>query len=212
MYSFNRVFWYFIVACTNSLLWRRTEFPIRVCIANADSSYSDTLTADANARSNGDYGQRRGHPVDEFNAELSRYKAAQTVPGNTVTDEQACRLCVTILSHNFLLAQGAVEAGFVLDDAALQQRLDALASQVGGADKLTAWQQALDIPRQASGWRWRGRRLLPGCAINHLVCTQYCGTGTRPPILLYNEDVAKNYYNQLQAGADFDQWPHRWIR
>jgi parvulin-like peptidyl-prolyl isomerase len=24
-------------------------------------------------------------------------------------------------------------------------------------------------------------------------------------ILLYNEDVANNYYNQLQAGADFDQ-------
>jgi peptidyl-prolyl cis-trans isomerase C len=147
-----------------------------------------------------------GIPIEEFNAELARYKAAQAALGNTVSDDQALQTVRDDLISQLLLAEGAAEAGSVMDDAALQKRIDALASQIGGADKLTAWQQAHGYTEES--FRVALKRAAAAAWMRDKIVSSVPSTTEQVhvrQILLYNEDVAKNYYNQLQAGADFDQ-------
>ncbi len=147
-----------------------------------------------------------GIPVEEFKAELARYKASQTALGNTVSDDQALQAVRDDLVSQLLLAQGALEAGFTMDDAALQQRIDKLVSQIGGADKLTAWQQAHGYTEES--FRVALKRAAADAWMRDKIISSVPSTAEQVhvrQILLYNEDVAKNYYNQLQAGADFDQ-------
>ena len=144
--------------------------------------------------------------VDEFNAELARYKAAQTALGNTISNDQALQAVRDDLISQLLLAQGAVEAGFVMDDAALQQRIDKLASQIGGADKLTAWQQAHEYTEES--FRVALKRDAASAWMRDKITSSVPNTAEQVhvrQILLYNQDVAQSYYDQLQAGADFDQ-------
>jgi parvulin-like peptidyl-prolyl isomerase len=147
-----------------------------------------------------------GLPVEEFNAELARYKAAQAAMGNTVTDEQVLQAVREDLISQLLLAQGAAEAGFTLDEAALQQRIDKLASQIGGADQLIVWQQAHGYT--AESFRVALKRSAAAAWMRDKITSSVPSTAEQVhvrQILLYNQDVAQNYYNQLQAGADFDQ-------
>jgi peptidyl-prolyl cis-trans isomerase C len=147
-----------------------------------------------------------GIPVDEFNAELARYKAAQTALGNIVSDEQALQVVRDDLISQLLLAQGAVEAGFVMEAATLQQRVDKLASQIGGAEKLTDWQQAHGFTEES--FRAALKRAAASAWMRDKIISSVPSTVEQVhvrQILLYNEEVAQSYYNQLQAGADFDQ-------
>jgi peptidyl-prolyl cis-trans isomerase C len=110
------------------------------------------------------------------------------------------------LISQLLLAQGAFESGFVMDDTALKQRIDTLTSQIGGADKLTAWQQAHGYTEES--FRVALKRAAASAWMRDKITSSVPSTAEQVhvrQILLYNEDVAKNYYNQLQAGADFDQ-------
>ncbi len=76
--------------------------------------------------------------LDEFNAALQRFHAG--VP-DAPTEEALQRVTADYIAQ-ILLSQGAAEAGFVVDDAALQARLDELAQEIGGAEALEAWQAA----------------------------------------------------------------------
>jgi hypothetical protein len=78
-------------------------------------------------------------PLAEFNAELERFRAAQEELGNSVSDEEAAAIVLDDLIARYLLAQGAEQAGFVVDDALLQERIDNLISEVGGEDGLNQW-------------------------------------------------------------------------
>ncbi len=147
-----------------------------------------------------------GLPVEEFNAELARYKASQAEKGNPVSDEQALQIVRDELISQLLLAQGAAENGFTLDEAALQQRIDQLASQIGGADQLTAWQEAHGYTEES--FRVALKRAAASAWMRDKITSAVPSTAEQVhvrQILLYNEEVANNYYNQLQAGADFDQ-------
>lgn len=141
----------------------------------------------------------------EFDAELARYKAAQKALGAVVSDDQALQAVRDDLVSQLLLAQGAAEAGFNLDDAALQQRKAALSSKIG-ADKFTTWlqehgytetnfDQALKRAASAAWMRDKIMASVPSTAEQVHI----------RQILLYNETVAKKYYGQLQAGADFEE-------
>ncbi len=145
-----------------------------------------------------------GISVSEFNAELSRYQTSQKALGNAVSDEQSLQAVRDDLVSQLLLAQGAAEAGFSLDDAALQQRKDALISSVG-EDQFNSWlqehqyteaefEQALRRSAAAAWMRDKLMESVPSTAEQVHV----------RQILLYNENVAKNYYDQLQAGANFE--------
>ena len=83
-----------------------------------------------------------GIPVAFFEQEVQRYLAAQAALGQTVSVDQAAPLVLFDLIDQLLLAQGAHAAGFRLEEAGLQARIDSLAAELGGADALAAWQSA----------------------------------------------------------------------
>jgi peptidyl-prolyl cis-trans isomerase C len=143
--------------------------------------------------------------LEEYNAELTRYKAAMKSTGTTVTDEDAVRAVSDDLISQLLLAQGAVENGFVMDENAFQQRLDALISKLGGADKLAAWQQSHNYSdadfkaalKRAAASAWMRDKIMASvpAAAEQVHVRQ---------LLLYNEDTANNLYEQIKAGTSFD--------
>lgn len=146
-----------------------------------------------------------GVTVTEFEAEVQRYIAAQTALGKPVDASTAA----TVVSEDFiaqlLLAQGARANGFTLDEAALQARIDALAAQVGGAEALSAWQQAHGYGEQA--FRSALRRAAEAAWMRDKIVTSISGTVEQvhvQQILLYNQDTAQNFLLQLNGGADFD--------
>jgi peptidyl-prolyl cis-trans isomerase C len=144
--------------------------------------------------------------LDEFNAELARYQASQTALGKPVTDQQAAAGLVTDeFVSQLLLAQGAQQAGFTLDEVALQARIDALATKLGGADKLSAWQQAHGYT--AESFRVTLRREAAAAWMRDKIISSVPSTAEQVhirQILLYNQANAQKYWDRLQTGAKFD--------
>lgn len=75
----------------------------------------------------------------EYKAELGQLQEALTTLGKTLTPEAQRQQVLDNLIDAQLLAQGAVEAGFKADDAALKTALETLTQQVGGAAALQDW-------------------------------------------------------------------------
>lgn len=143
--------------------------------------------------------------LDEFNAELGRYKASQSALGNQVNDEQIAQQVSDEFIAQLLLAQGAQQAGFTLDEAALQARIDALVAKLGGADKLSAWQQAHGYSDES--FRVALRREAAAAWMRDQIIAGVLSTAEQVhirQILLYNQANAQKYWDRLQAGAEFD--------
>ena len=142
----------------------------------------------------------------EFQAELARYKNAQQALGKTVSEEDANKIVLEDLIAQMLLAQGARENGFSMTESNLQSRVDALAAQIGGADKLSAWQSShgyddasfrLALTRAAEA-AWMRDSITASVP---LVADQV----HLRQILTYNEADAQNVLSQLKNGAEFDK-------
>ncbi len=142
--------------------------------------------------------------VAEFQAELASYKASQTALGKTVTDQDASKTAIEDLIAQVLLAQGAKAVGFTLTESALQSRIDALTAQLGGADKLSAWESAhnytdasfrsaLALSVEAAWMRDKIVNAVPKTADQVHV----------QQILLYNATDAQSVLDQLKNGTDF---------
>ena len=147
----------------------------------------------------------KGIPVPEFEAELARYQQAQTALGNTVSPETARKTVSDELVNVLLLAQGAAEKGYVVDDAKLQSRVDALAAQIGGMEDLKTWQKAhgytdadfrADLRRQMATAYMRDQ-----ISVSVPVSTEQVHV---KQILLYNEAAAKQALGYLKAGWKFN--------
>ena len=148
----------------------------------------------------------QGLTADQLKTETSRYTNSMKSLGKTVSPDLALKAIEDDLVSQFLLAGGAKEAGFVVDDNTLKQRMDALVKNIGGTDKFAAWEQAhgytsTDFEEMlklsiASAWmRDKIMSSIPLTAEQVHV----------RQILLYNEDAAKSYYSKLQAGASFEE-------
>jgi len=147
-----------------------------------------------------------GITVAEFDAEVQRYIAAQTALGKPVDLSTAASVVTEDFIAQLLLAQGARTNGFVLDDAALQARIDALAAQVGGAEALSAWQNAHGYSEQA--FRSALTRAAEAAWMRDRIITAIGSTAEQvhvQQILLYNQETAQNFLLQLNGGADFDE-------
>lgn len=142
---------------------------------------------------------------DEFDAEVSRYLASQAARGKTVAPEAAAEAVRNDLIDTLLLAQGAAAAGYTVDDAALQARLDALAAQAGGPQALAEWQAAHGYTE--AGFRAALRRQMAAAWMRDRIAASLPAEAEQvhvKQILLYNADAAGQVWAQLQAGADFE--------
>jgi peptidyl-prolyl cis-trans isomerase C len=81
-----------------------------------------------------------GVSLAEFQAEMAQLQDALTTQGRELSEAERRQQVTDVLVDSLLLAQGALEAGFSLDDAALQTEIDRLTGQAGGEAALRDWQ------------------------------------------------------------------------
>jgi len=146
-----------------------------------------------------------GITAAEFEAELARFQSAQTALGKDVSLMEATQRVLDDLIDQVLLAQGAQAEGFSLDEATMQSRVDSLAEQVGGADKLAAWESQHGYSDES--FRLALRRQIAAAWMRDQIINAVPETAEQVhvrQILLYNSDTAQQALEQLQAGADFD--------
>jgi len=143
-----------------------------------------------------------GISLAEYWAELARYKAST---GHELTTDDEQRVLGDLIDQ-ILLAQGAAEQDYLVDELTLNERLAQLTTQMGGEQALLDWlstnsydeasfQQAL---RRATASAWMRDEILrttPTTA--EQVHAQQ--------ILFDNPDEANQILAQLQGGADFAQ-------
>lgn len=147
-----------------------------------------------------------GIPVAEFEAEVARYRAAQSALGLEVSLEQAGQAVLEDLIDQTLLAQGAYAAGYAMDEAALQTRIDALTAQAGGPEKFSAWQTAHGYTPET--FRTALKRSLAAAWMRDKIAASVPETAEQihaRQILVYSQEKALNVQAQLEAGKDFDE-------
>jgi peptidyl-prolyl cis-trans isomerase C len=146
-----------------------------------------------------------GIPLAEWDAQVTQYIQAHAALGETVSEEDASTVVLEDLIAQVLLAQAARQAGFELSGDALQERIQNLEEDLGGPDKLAAWQKshgytettfplALQRAAEAAYMRDQISSTVPRTAEQVHV----------QQILLYNEGDATRISNQLKGGVDFD--------
>ena len=147
-----------------------------------------------------------GLPLDEFNAELERYRQSQAALGRDVSDDQSRQIVLDDLVAQVLLAQAARESGFSLDETALQERIDLLTDQLGGADALSAWQQAHGYDE--TGFRSSLKRSAEAAQMRDQILSNVPPTTEQVhirQILTYNQEDAERAQSRLNSGTDFDE-------
>jgi peptidyl-prolyl cis-trans isomerase C len=146
-----------------------------------------------------------GIPVPEFEAELARYQQAQTSLGMAISLEPARQAVQNDLIDILLLKQGASDSGFVLDEAALQGRIDTLAGQVGGPQALADWEAAQGY--SGNDFRLSLQRQIAAAWMRDQVVASVSRTANQvhvKQILLYNAGDAQQALGLLQAGWNFE--------
>ncbi len=136
----------------------------------------------------------------EYQAELKRYQTA--VGTDLATDDE--QRVLNELIDQLLLAQGAAQSGYLADEKAVQERMDGLATHLGGEQALIDWmtmngydeasfRQSLARSMAAA---WMRDQIAAGVpqAVEQVHARQ---------ILLYNSEEADRVLAQLRSGTNF---------
>ncbi len=152
-----------------------------------------------------------GITMSEFDVELARYQQAQAALGNTVSLETATQTVMDSLISTRLLAQGAAEKDYTVDDAAVQSHIDYLTAQVGGADALAAWETAHGYTE--ADFKSELRREIAAAWMRDRLSASVPPTAEQvhvKQILLYNAEEAQQALGYLKAGWNFDDLAARY--
>jgi parvulin-like peptidyl-prolyl isomerase len=140
----------------------------------------------------------------EYEAELARFQAAQAESGTNLATEEAATWVLDSLIDSFLLAQAAVQAGFVVDETSVQARMDALAAQLDSPQSLADWMAANGYSeaafRQALGREMAAAWMRDQIALG---VPETADQAHARQILLYNSQQAEQVLVLLQGGQDF---------
>lgn len=145
-----------------------------------------------------------GITVAEYQAELTRLQQADSEAGSTATPQEQHDRLINELTEQLLLAQAAAQAGHVVDDAALQVKIDYIAEAKGGLDKLQAWEATYGYTDES--FRKALRRDMAVAWQKDQICNTVPTTADQVharQILVQDEGNANSYYQQLQNGVDF---------
>ncbi len=142
-------------------------------------------------------------PLAFFESEVQRYLIAQQSSGQLIEDDAAVReIVLNDLIDQVLLAQGAREAGITITDAAVQARLDELASEVDLADWMSEWGysdtdlfDSLKLQMEAAGQRDRIAAEIPDM-VEQVELRQ---------VFAYTEEGANSARVSLNSGRDFEE-------
>lgn len=149
--------------------------------------------------------------IAEFEAELSRFNAAQTALGLSFTDEDANQIVLEDMISQVLLSQAARENNFEVTEADLQSRMDALAAELGSVDALNQWISANGY--DDASFRIALKRSIEAAWMRDNIIAGV-PTSTEQihlrQILTYNEADAQTALADLNAGTDFDELAARY--
>lgn len=140
----------------------------------------------------------------EYNAELARFQAAQVESGTILATEEAAAWVLDNLIDAMLLAQAAREAGFVVDEASIQNRIDELAAEPGGLPALQNW-MAVNGYSEAAFRQALGREIEAAWMRDQIALgvPEIADQAHARQILLYNSEQAEQVLALLQGGQDF---------
>lgn len=149
--------------------------------------------------------------IAEFEAEVARFRSAQTALGLSFTDEDAQKTVLEDMIAQVLLSQAAREEKFEITESDLQSRIDALVSEVGGVDAFNQWMSVngyddasfrIALKRSAEA-AWMRDNIIAAvpASMEQIHLRQ---------ILTYNEADAQSALAELNAGTDFDDLAARY--
>jgi peptidyl-prolyl cis-trans isomerase C len=145
-----------------------------------------------------------GITMVEYQAELTRLQQAQAAQGTSATPEEQRNRIIQNFTEELLLAQAAAQAGFTVDDATLQNRIAALAEEMGGTDQLLAWETANGYTEES--FRTALKRSIAVAWERDQIIDSVPTTADEVharQILVQDEANANSYYQQLETGVDF---------
>jgi len=143
--------------------------------------------------------------LEQYQAELRRYETSATVTGTNLAPDAGTTVLNELIDQT-LLAQSATQDGFIVDDAMLQSKIDALETGLGGPQALEAWKTTYgyspadfqDALRRSVAAAWKRDQIItaiPETADQvHVI-----------QILLPTAAEAQEAYSELQSGVDFEQ-------
>lgn len=135
-----------------------------------------------------------------YQAELDRYAAQK---GEELAPEDR-QFVLDGLVNELLLAQGAKEAGFALDDSGLQARIDQLSGELGGPEALSTWLAAQGYSEEAFRQDLAGS--IAAAWMRDQVAAGVPETAEQVharQILLFSSQGAEDMLARLNAGSDF---------
>lgn len=138
--------------------------------------------------------------LEDYQSELSRYQAAV----NRELTEQDQQQVLDELIDQALLARAAIESGFSVDDAAVQERVDRLAQRAGGVASLETWLSANEYTE--AGFRRDLARQMAAAWMRDQILDQVPQTAEQVharQILVATQEEANQVIGRLQAGQDF---------
>jgi peptidyl-prolyl cis-trans isomerase C len=139
----------------------------------------------------------KGIPLAEYQAELVQYQAAR---GAEPTPEEKTRVLQDLIDQE-LLAQGATEKGFTVDDALVQARIQ----QLGGEQALSDWISTNGYTQD--GFRKALARSIAAAWMRDQIANALPKTAEQVharQILLNTSEEANQVLAQLQAGGSFE--------
>jgi peptidyl-prolyl cis-trans isomerase C len=139
----------------------------------------------------------------EYQSELARYHASQPSSDANAAYDNGARVLDDLIDQ-VLLAQGARENGFTVDDTLVQDHLDRLVDQVGGEGPFAAW--LADQGYTQDSFRPALARAIAAAWMRDQIIAKVPDTAEQVharQILLYNSDQAEQVLAELEAGKDF---------
>lgn len=151
-----------------------------------------------------------GITLQEYQEELARYQAvAETVGTNMATIGE--QIVLEDMVNQVLLAQAAAEAGFLVDQQMVQERLEQLASEIGGEQSLSGWMADNGYTRQslARFMAWT----LASAWMRDTIIDSVPLTADQVhvrQILLNDAETAQDVLGRLESGRDFDELAYQY--
>jgi len=144
-----------------------------------------------------------GITLAEYQAEMARFEASSSITG-TILAPDANTQVINELVDQTLLAQGAREKGFEVDDAALEERIGALQEQLGGPQALTDWQ--ITHGYTEADFNKALKRSIEAAWMRDTIMADVPETAEEVhvfQILVPTSAEAEEIYTSLQSGKDF---------
>lgn len=145
--------------------------------------------------------------LNDFEDEVLRYQTAAGNLQKEIDENQASEIVLETMTDTILLAQGARQAGFVLDQDLYIKKYETLVSDSGGENAFQQW--LLDNHYSPESFERQYKLQIEAAWMRDHLISQVPTRAEQiraRQILVSSKTLAEDIYNQLQNGADFEYY------